>query len=84
MALVLRGDGVSVGADDDDPLGRLKVAVGYLVIVTWTVLFVSALVRPPGDLALHQLATTVALVVAGSLYADRFIRRNGNGGRRGR
>lgn len=71
---------------EDDPLGRLKLVLGYLVIGTWTVLFISALVKPPGDLALHQLATTVALVVAGSLYADRFIRRNGggNGGRRNR
>ena len=70
---------------DDDPLGRLKLVVGYLVIGVWGTLFVAALVNPPGDLALHQLATTVALVVAGSLYADRFIRRNGRGnGRRAR
>ena len=68
---------------DDDPLARLKVVLGYIVIGVWGTLFIVALVRPPGDLALHQLATTVALVVAGSLYADRFMRNGGNG-RRGR
>lgn len=61
--------------DDDGAFTRLRLVVGYVVVVVWAVMFVTALFVPPRDGTLYISVQAVMLVVAGSLFAESLYRR---------
>lgn len=63
--------------EDKGPFEILKAVIGYAVTIVWVVMFLTALWIPPKDPAVYLSVQAVMMVVAGSLYADKLIRRNG-------
>ncbi len=63
-----------------DPLYRLKVIVGYVVVGVWAVLFIGAVFEPPRDEILYISVQAAMTIVAGGLFAGRiwFRKRNGD------
>lgn len=67
----------------DDDYRKLKLFVGYTVTGVWATLFIVGLVNPPRDPAVYFSIQAIMAIVAGGLYANGIIRRNGrNGGSR--
>ena len=62
---------------DDDPLRKLRLFVGYTVTGVWATLFIAGLIRPPSDTAVYFSIQAIMAIVAGGLYAQGLIRKNG-------
>jgi hypothetical protein len=62
----------------DDPLGRVKVVLAYVVAAVWTVSFASLLIAPARQDSTGLLLVNGAMMaVLGGLWAENIRRRNG-------
>jgi hypothetical protein len=62
----------------DDPLGRVKVVLAYVVAAVWSVSFVGLLIAPTRQDSTSLLLVNGAMMaVLGGLWAENIRRRGG-------